>query len=340
MLLQTSAILAAVALVLQGCENLPVKAGDASAKTVATGAAAGASAEGANQELERCERPFGTIAIAEDEASDWFRYLRSEYKLPSTVPVLRLLIQQSNCFVIVDRGKAMRTAMTGRELQRSGELRTGSNFGKGQMVSADYTLTPEVIFSQKGTGGGGGLGYVGSGVLGAALAIAGSIRTNEAATILTLVDNRSGVQVAAAEGSAKNTDFAIGGLLLGAGAGGGLGGYTNTPEGKVIAGAFMDSYNQLVRALRQYTPQSMGDRQLGTGGRLGVEGATQPAGYRGQKASLRQAQEKLIGLGYLTGTADGKMGPKTQEALRAFQRDRGLQVTGVLDEATAAELAK
>ncbi len=30
-----------------------------------------------------------------------------------------------------------------RELQQSGEMREGSSFGKGQMVAADYTLTPK-----------------------------------------------------------------------------------------------------------------------------------------------------------------------------------------------------
>ena len=34
-----------------------------------------------------------------------------------------------------------------RELQRAGELRKKSNFGKGQMVSADYTVTPTLIFN-------------------------------------------------------------------------------------------------------------------------------------------------------------------------------------------------
>lgn len=56
--------------------------------------------------------------------------------------------------------------------------------------------------------------------------------------------------------------------------------------------------------------------------------------------SLKTAQQKLIRLGYLEGAADGKMGEKTRQALEAFQRDRGLPVTGRLDEATSAELAK
>lgn len=331
-------VLAAIsAFGLAGCESMPVKMGDESAKTVATGSAGGANAENANTQLERCTTPFGTVAIVEDQGSDWYRYLTREYKLTSTIPVLRLLVQQSNCFIVVDRGRAMHNMMQERSLMQSGELRAGSNFGKGQMVSADYTITPEILFSQKGTGGiGGGLG----GWAGVVAGVLGSIKTNEAAAMLMLTDNRSGVQVGVAEGSASNTDFSLGGLLAGGSAAGGLGGYTNTPQGKVIAGALMDAYNQLVRATRNYKAQSMGDRGLGTGGRLTVDGASQQAGYQGQKVSLKQAQQYLINMGYLQGKADGVMGPKTRAALRAFQSERGLPVTGRLDDATQAELAK
>jgi hypothetical protein len=91
-----------------------------------------------------------------------------------------------------------------------------------------------------------------------------------------LVDNRSGVQLAAAEGAASNTDFAAWNGWFGASAGGGLGGYTNTPEGKVLAGAFADAYNRMVVAVRNYKAQEV-KGGLGTGGQLGVQGGTTPA---------------------------------------------------------------
>ena len=65
--------------------------------------------------------------------------------------------------------------------------------------------------------------------------------------MLTLIDNRSSVQLAAAEGSARNMDFGAIGGLLGSAAGGVGGGYSNTAEGKVIVAAFTDSYNNLVK---------------------------------------------------------------------------------------------
>ena len=94
---------------------------------------------------------------------------------------------------------------------------------------------------------------------------------------LTLIDNRSSVQLAAAEGSARNVDFGMLGGLFGSGGGGVAGGYSNTAEGKVIVAAFTDSYNNIVRAVRNYKAQEV-QGGLGTGGQLGVQGGSTPAG--------------------------------------------------------------
>ena len=58
------------------------------------GAAAGANAKGAAMNLEYCVEPMGTIAVVEEQEGDWYRYLRSDLNLPSTIPVIRMLIQQ------------------------------------------------------------------------------------------------------------------------------------------------------------------------------------------------------------------------------------------------------
>jgi len=232
------------------------------------GAASGASSEGANSQLQSCESSFGTLAVHEDQAAPWWREYYSRYpSLGSTTPVLRMMIQQSNCFVVVERGQAMSNIMQERALEQSGELRQGSSFGKGQMVSADYTMNPSIQFSAKGTSGlGGAIGGLFGSVAGA---IAGSVKSNEAATTLLLIDNRSGVQISASVGSAKNFDFALFGGAFGGGAGGGAGAFTNTPEGKVLTAAFADSYNQMVNSLRNYKAQSV-KGGLGKGGNLKI----------------------------------------------------------------------
>jgi hypothetical protein len=257
---------------LTGCG---VQMGDDSARTPVTGSAGGSTSQNANAKLEHCDQTLGTLAVIEDQTAPWYYQLTREYKLTSTVPLIRLLVQQSNCFVIVERGRAFGQMQTERALQQSGEMRQGSNFGQGQVVAADYSLNPMITFSQKDTRGlGGALAVIPyAGALGA---LAGGVRTSEASTTLTLVDNRSGVQLAAAEGAASNTDFNLFGGGFGSGAAAGLGGYTNTPEGKVLAGAFADAYNRLVVSVRNYKAQEV-KGGLGTGGGLGVQGGTTSA---------------------------------------------------------------
>jgi curli biogenesis system outer membrane secretion channel CsgG len=252
-----------------------VQMGDDSARTPVTGSAGGGAAQNANAKLERCDQTLGTLAVVEDQTAPWYYQLTREYKLTSTVPLIRLLVQQSNCFVVVERGRAFGQMQTERALNQSGELRQESNFGQGQVVAADYSLNPMITFSQKDTRGlGGALAVIP--YAGAFGALAGGLRQSEASTTLTLVDNRSGVQLASAEGAASNVDFNLFGGGFGSGAAGGLGGYTNTPEGKVLAGAFADAYNRLVGAVRSYKAQEV-KGGLGTGGTLGVQGGTTAA---------------------------------------------------------------
>lgn len=350
-----SAVVIATSLGLSACSTMDM--GSKSAKTEATGSAGGANSQNANSQLAHCAAPLGTIAVEENTSSPWYNILTGQYGLGPTTPVLKLMIQQSNCFVVVDRGRAMNQMMQERALAQSGELRQGSNFGKGQMVSADYTLTPSITFSQSNAGGVGGLvgGLFGS--VGAA--IGSSLNAKEASTLLTLVDNRSGVQLAAAEGSAKAWDLGAIGGLFGGGLGGVGGGYANTAEGKVIVAAFMDSYNGIVKAVQNYKAQTV-HGGLGTGGQLGVQGGSTPASAAvpnpgapapapapapaaaAQPAtmSVAQAQAKLNALGFPVGKPDGVIGPRTRAELMRFQKSRGLPESGQLDSATIAELSK
>lgn len=255
-----------------GCASTGMQMGNPEAKTVATGSAAGSAVSAESAALEKCTAPLGTVSLIENQAAGWYTILRNEYRLPPTANLLKLLIQQSNCFVVVERGGAGMAAINReRELQNSGELRGGSKFGKGQIVSSDYGLSPEIVFSQDNTGGmAGALGGLLGGHRGHVLgAIGARTQTREASALLTLIDNRSSVQIAASEGSASKTDWGGFGALFGGGAGAGLSGYSTTPQGKVITAAFMDAYNQMVRALRNYKSQEVkGD--LGKGGQLKI----------------------------------------------------------------------
>lgn len=264
---------------LAGCLATTPNAGSGGGSaTLATGSAAGEATSGASSQLETCTTTLGTVSIDEQTNAGWYSAYQSQYRMGSTIPALRLLIQQSNCFVIVDRGRGLAARERETALIRGEEGRAGSNYGKGQIAAADYTVIPEVILSDRGgTRGGAGLGgLLGGTRFGALGAVAGSFSTNEAGAILTLIDNRSTVQLSASEGYSKNTDFAGMGALFGGGAAGGAGAYTSTPQGKVIFAAFMDSYNKMVRSLRDYKAQTV-KGGLGTGGRLGVQGGSTDA---------------------------------------------------------------
>jgi len=245
--------------------------------SVAGGAWAQSKTAGGN--LEKCSETLGTLAVIEDRNANWYHTMQ-QYKVQSTVPLLRMLIQESNCFVVVERGAAMNSMRQERNLDRSGETREGSNFGKGQMVAADYAMNPSITFSARDTGGmRGAMNVIGDKLGGwgrTAASVAGDLKFKEAATMLTLIDNRSGVQLAAAEGNSTKTDFGVWGGLIGSGGSGSAGGYTNTPEGKVIASSFADAYNALVRDVKNYKAQEV-KGGLGTGGRLGVQGGSTPA---------------------------------------------------------------
>ncbi len=261
----TTKIMSTVATVfLAACSQMQM--GSTDAKTTATGSAGGASAQNANGALEHCTDTLGTVTVQEDTTQSWYPPLQQQ-GLGPTKPVLQLLLQQSNCFVIVERGKALRDMALERDLAASGELRANAKMDKGQMVAADYIVSPSVTISNNNANGvgaqlGGMLGSVGA-------MIGGSLSSKQASTILTLVDTRSGVQLAAAEGSAKNIDFGAVSSLMGNAANLGIGAYANTSQGKVVVAAFTDSANHLIQAVKNYKAQSV-KGGLGNGGNLPV----------------------------------------------------------------------
>lgn len=211
-----------------------------------SGSASADGAKNAAPALEKCEKPFGTVAVVQPQ--DQMAAALQRFSLPPPTNLLRLMIQQSNCFQVVERGLGMQNLMQERSLAQGGQLQSGSNVGKGQMVTADFLLTPEVNFSEQNAGGA-GIGAISGlfGVFGAvAGAVASSVKFKQASTTLLLADARSGLQVAAAEGSNEKADWAVGGFLGGVGAGA----YTNTAEGKVVAAALLDNYNNIVKSVR------------------------------------------------------------------------------------------
>ena len=210
---------------LSGCQGTP-QLGEG--QKMVSGSAGDAGATEASLQLQRCDRPIGTAAMVEPDQQA-IVYLAG-LNLKSPLPVLRLMMQQSGCFEVVERGAA--ADVLEAEQRRSGKV--------VRLKAADYLIQPNIISSNQNAGGyGGALAAVGGmfGTIGAlAGAVAGSMRIQEAQTTIFVTDVGTGVQKAAAEGTAKVTDFGgLGGLGgFGSSLGGlaGIGGYGNTAEGR------------------------------------------------------------------------------------------------------------
>jgi hypothetical protein len=275
--------------------------------------------------VEKCDKPMGAMAVVEPQ--DFVLQSLNSYGLQSPSGLLRLMIQQSNCFIVVERGIGMQNAMQERELAQSGELRSGSNMGKGQMVTADFIMTPSVVFSEGNAGGVGGLvgGLIGSrnplvGVL------AGGLKFKEAQTSMLIADARSSVQVAAAEGSSRKADLNLL-AAFGRGSGwGGVGGYANTNEGKVIAASFMNNFNEIVKVIRN-DPNLQ--RDVGTlAQEAGKKTAAGPVYNEGDVVMPKIANVKILAQPTDSAKAIGTVGKGEELVVIGAEKDGFLNVQG------------
>src|SRR5437867_503913 len=64
--------------------------------------------------LEHCPKPMGALAVVEPQSEIITALLR--YNLQSPVGLIRMMIQQSNCFIVVERGAGMQNLMQERAL--------------------------------------------------------------------------------------------------------------------------------------------------------------------------------------------------------------------------------
>ncbi len=64
------------------------------------------------------------------------------------------------------------------------------------------------------------------------------------------------------------------------------------------------------------------------------------SGATSETMTKKQIQEALKNAGYYDGTVDGKIGPRSKEAIKDFQRDNGLKVDGVAGRNTKEKLIK
>ena len=243
------ALLAAGALVVVACGEKKTELGEGGSEVSGSGGPAGA--QNAHASLERCETPIATVALLENPRG---YVMPSTVNLPPTpVPLVRLLMQQSGCFRVVDRAGGLQGTIREGELKDTGVLRPNGPVQKSKGYEAQYTMVPNLTFSEQDAGRGlaGIIGLIPvlrdiAGLAG----VAEQVKLKEAQTALFLTDNETTEQVAAATGSARATDLGVGGVILGRLGGAAGAGWSNTNEGKVIAAAFLNAHNQLVQQVR------------------------------------------------------------------------------------------
>lgn len=232
--------------IFAGCSTMDMGKGG----SVASGAAGNSGAQGESNQLAKCAAPIATVEIDEPSSEPGvaqYAMLAAQMGLPSDPrPLMKLIIAQTGCFKVVDRGVGLRAAKREHELAEAGFTRKGSTVKKGNVVEAQYTLQPQIIFSNNNAGGGAAIGAIAGMFIPGAGLIAGMMKFKEAQVMITLINNDTLVQEGVAEGSAKSTDIGIGGALLGGFGGAGGAGWSNTDEGKVVAAALMDATNKIV----------------------------------------------------------------------------------------------
>jgi curli biogenesis system outer membrane secretion channel CsgG len=206
-----------------------------------------------------CDKKIGTLSVVEPEQKWWV-----QYNLESPEALIKVFVARCKCFTLVDRGKGLAAAERERALASGGEMRVGSNVGKGQIKAADYVLVPDIVNKNANSGGkklgaalGGLMGRTAGAVLGGV-----SLKSKTADVVLTLTDVRSTEQVAVVEGHAKKTDLgwgAGGGVFFGGFAAAGASSYANTEIGQVVAMAYLDAFTKLVDEVKSNTPDAKAD---------------------------------------------------------------------------------
>ncbi len=184
----------------------------------------------AENDVPHCARKMGTVSVADgDDPSGW-----TQFSLAPPSKLLKVLIQRSGCFNLVDRGTGLHAAEAERNIGAGLGLQRGSNVGIGQIKAADYVLVAEVQAANSNASGSAVGGVIGGLVGGRFGALAGGVgsRKMEANTVLSLTNVRTTETVQTEEGYAvKNSlSFGAGGGagFFGGGIGAVGGGYDNT----------------------------------------------------------------------------------------------------------------
>ena len=211
-------------------------------------------------DVPRCFRKLGTVSVMDgDDPSGW-----TQFQLAGPQKLLKVLVQRSGCFNLVDRGSGLSAAQRERDIGGGLGMQRGSNVGQGQIKAADYVLVAEVQAADRDSGGS-AVGAAAGGLIGHGFgAVLGGISTRkmEANTVLSLTNVRTTETLAVQDGYAAKNSVSFGGAGGGFFGGGGLalvgGGYDSTDIGRIVTLAFIQAYSKMVMDLGLVTPGAVG----------------------------------------------------------------------------------
>lgn len=246
---------------------LLMAASDASAQRLAKPSKTQQLQQSTMNDVPRCTRKLGTVSVMDgDNPLGW-----TQYQLAGPQKLIKVLIQRSACFNLVDRGSGLSAAQRERDISGGLGLQRRSNVGQGQIKAADYVLVAEVQASNRNSGGG-AVGAGVGGLLGGRFGgLLGGIRTKkmEANTVLSLTNVRTTETIAVQDGYAAKNSVSFGGGGGGGFFGGGAavvgGGYDNTDIGRIVTLAFIQAYAKMVNELGLVTPGGAGTAEAAPG---------------------------------------------------------------------------
>lgn len=219
----------------------------------------------------KCGDNAGSLRIVEpdDGMGAW-----ASYGLPAPTRMLRVLVNDSKCFTVLDRGVGFAAAQAERELASGGHLQEGQNIGAGQMRGADFILIPDIVSQNANAGGmniGGSAsnggrkrGLMGSMLNVATLGVSGKLSTQKqtAEVVLTLVNVRTSEQMISVSGEAKITDKAWAAAVAASNVQGSarvnVGSWENTEIGKVIKEAYEEAFSRMVSQINRRKDEIQG----------------------------------------------------------------------------------
>jgi len=243
-----------------------------------------------------CGTPIYIVEITEDASQPWFQVLTLQHRLPSLRPLLRTLVDHSHCFINANPDRLRETSWIGKKQTKEYLALYGD---PGNSEAPHFTLSPSVNFTATGQ--------------------------IESVTLM-LVDANSHELVETITGKLSDHAFSFDQLAKTRQIEG-MEAWQSSPQGRVIADAFMNAWPELDSVARHHGIQRS-------------DAMGQAKGYAPLLMPVRQAQVRLAELNFYSGAIDGVASPAVTQALRAFQRAKGLPITGRLDYDSDAALTR